>query len=105
MSDFLFREIYYNCFNKISNESVRLAIIDSLCECGVKGTYDLSKYSLSKKERIAVEVLIRHPIISIKNTRERYEKAVINGKKGGRPKKNKEGLPDSESADWDIRGK
>ena len=99
MSDFLFREFYYNCYEQIKNKSVRLAIIDSLCECGVKGTYDLSKYDLSDNERLIAEAIILHPIISIRNTRERYEQAVRNGKKGGRPKKNKDGLPSKENSE------
>ena len=81
--DFLLRENIYDCVNKIPMSYVRLAAEDILFEYAVKGTYDINKYPISEQGKKEVTTVLRHLIISIRETQERYQRAVENGRKGG----------------------
>ena len=87
INDFLFREEYYDCISTIEDPRMRLAAWDVLLKYGTKGICDFDELSLSEKEQIDLQTVTRQLITSIAYGKERYQKAVANGRKGGRPKK------------------
>ena len=98
--DFLFRENFYDCIHIIDEPRIRLAVVDCLLEYGTQGTFDFNTLSLSPEEREEVREITRQMFISIDNTKERYRRAVENGRKGGKMggrgnKKNAKSQPDN----------
>lgn len=89
-NDFLFREEYYDCISIIDDPRMRLAAWDILLKYGTKGICDFEALSLSKEEQMDLQAVTRQLVISIAYGKERYQKAVANGKKGGRPRKKSE---------------
>ena len=92
-NDFLFRENFYACIDVLPiepNPYIRLAVTDTLLSYGVRGSFDFSKFPLSEEEKREVEEISYQMLVSISDSKERYRKAVANGKKGGRPRKKRD---------------
>lgn len=81
--DFLLRENMYDCINELPISYVRLAVEDILFQYAVKGTYDINKYPISEQEKKEVITVLRHLLLSIRETQERYQRAIENGRRGG----------------------
>ena len=90
--DFLFRESFYDCIEALPIEPpyIRLAVTDILLSFGTRDFYDLSKFPLSEEEKREVEEISYQMLISIGDSKERYRRAVENGRKGGRPRKKRD---------------
>lgn len=86
---FLLRKNTYEDYRDIREPLIRLAILESLCEVGLYGEYDLSKYNFSKETESLVRALIHINVESIKSTNEFYKMCEINGAKGGDGRGNK----------------
>lgn len=92
-NDFLFRESFYNCIDVLPiepNPYIRLAVTDILLSFGTRDCYDLSRFPLSEEEKKEVEEISYQMLISIGDSKERYRKAIENGRKGGRPRKKRD---------------
>lgn len=83
MSDFLFRQAFYDDYKEIKEPHMRRAIFESLCEEGVSGEHDLKKYGLSPFEESLVEILTFLNMESIKSSAERYKFCQKIGRRGG----------------------
>jgi hypothetical protein len=82
-NQFLWDEKFKWTYEHYPISSVRHAIIESIVDYGTTGTYDLSKFPISKTERSEVECILRPIRESIDATKARYLRAVENGRKGG----------------------
>ena len=82
-NDFLFRESFYLSFRKIEDPRVRLALYDLLCLFGVTGENGIESYPVAPAEKPILSLILTPMFESIENTKRRYERAVINGRKGG----------------------
>jgi len=92
-NDFLFRESFYDCIDVLPiepNPYIRLAVTDVLLSFGTRDCYDLSRFPLSEEEKREVEEISYQMLISIGDSKERYRRAIENGRKGGRPRKKRD---------------
>lgn len=100
---FLFRKEFLDIYLSIENPNVGHAVLGGICEYGIYGQCDYSRYSLTEGELNMVRIISKQIFLSIDGTRERYKRAVENGRRGGlkggkiggrgRPKKKESGGP------------
>lgn len=81
--EFLFRKSFYESCQEIDDPRLRLIIYEAICEYGVTGKNNWKKYSLTDKEQNIINIILKPIYFSIDSTKERYKRAVENGRKGG----------------------
>jgi len=82
-NQFLWREDFKRIYGSYPISSVRHAILESIVDYGLTGSYDLSQFPISESERAEVNIILKPIMESIDRTKERYSRAVENGRKGG----------------------
>lgn len=100
LNQFLWSQEFKPVYESYPISSVRHAILESIVDYGLTGSYDLSRFPISESERAEVNIILKPIMESIDRRKERYSRAVENGRKGGlkggkiagrgRPKKREE---------------
>jgi hypothetical protein len=80
-NSFVFYESFYDVLQMLPDAEDWRTLIESVCEYAFTGEHE-------PLPTPALEIAFKHFQISIDGASARYEKAVENGKKGGRPSKN-----------------
>ena len=81
--EFLFRKSFYESCQEISDPKIRLAAYEAICEYGVTEKNDWEQCVLTDREIDMVKMVLKPIYATIDSTKERYRKAVENGRKGG----------------------
>lgn len=81
-NSFVFFRSFYEAFNEIDDKDIKVEFIEAICKYCLDGEEYTFKSNVSKALFIAIK-----PTMNSANAR--YKASVENGKKGGRPKKNK----------------
>lgn len=80
---FLFRENFYQTALELTDPDIRLAYYELLCEFGLTGVNHIDSYPIAPEKQEALALILEHIFQSIEDTRQRYGRAVENGRKGG----------------------
>lgn len=81
--EFLFRKSFYDSCQEISDPKLRLVTYEAICEYGITEKNNWEKYSLTEHEKNMVKIYLHRIYFDIDSTKERYKRAVENGRKGG----------------------
>ena len=80
---FLFRKDFYEICQEIKEPELRLATYEAICEYGITGSSTIDNYPISERDRHILRDALKPVFRSIDGTKERYQRAVENGRKGG----------------------
>ena len=83
MKQFLIRESFYNSIRFIEEPAVRLAVYDTLFDVGFTNENHLDEFPISDEQKALARLPLHHILMSVKDSNERYEACVKNGRKGG----------------------
>jgi len=82
-NSFLFRESFYEVALELTDSDTRLAYYELLCEFGITGVNYIESYPIALEKQEALALILEHIFQSVESTKQRYERAVENGRKGG----------------------
>lgn len=82
-NSFLFRESFYEVALELTDSDTRLAYYELLCEFGLTEANHIESYPIAPEKQATLALILEHIFRSIEGTKQRYERAVENGRKGG----------------------
>ena len=83
MDRFLIRESFYKSIRFIEEPAIRLAVYDTLFDVGFTNECHLNEFPISDEQKALARLPLRHILMSVTDTNERYEVSVRNGRMGG----------------------
>lgn len=83
MEQFLIRENFYRSIRFIEEPTVRLAVYDTLFDVGFTNECHLDEFPITDKEKALARLPLRHILMSVRESNEKYNFCVEQGRLGG----------------------